>query len=140
MQYQQPQPPQQAQPAQQAQQPQQAYSNEQEMVTHAEAGSQTVTTVLDAEAFKIIQQASQLHGEAIINLGIKMLAKTNMYKEFMLKPEFKTLDVATENIADAVDLSPKIEEAVAQSSSTSSTPEQNQSASSAAPANTFNSW
>lgn len=132
--------PQQTQPQQPPQQAQ-AYSSEPSMENHIEVGSQTVSVTLDPEALKIIQQASQLNGETIINLGIKMFAKTNVYKEFMLKAEFKTLDVVTEDIVDAIDLTPNIVTAAPQvltksSSQVSNTP----AASNVAAAATFNSW
>ncbi len=69
------------------------YSNEQQMqnqqVVNPTAELTKVEVVLDPEAIKILQEASAQFGESIVNLGIKMFAKTDVYKDFMLKEEYK---------------------------------------------------
>jgi hypothetical protein len=114
------QPPYVAPQPQQPQQPQQ-YSNEAAMTTTA--GNETATQItlsLDNEAFKILTEASGLHAESIVNLGIKLFAKTNIYKEFMLKPDFKTLTPETEDLITAVDISVSPAAEPVQSSTTKS--------------------
>lgn len=93
----QPQPP--LQPAPQPTQPAPIYSSEPKM--HTNAGDEQlmqVTVILDSEALQIINNASAVHGESIVNLGIKLFAKTNIYKEFMMKPGTIPLDTNTEDI------------------------------------------
>ena len=91
-------------------QAQTTYSSEPQMNTTAgDEILSKVTVALDKEAMTIIQEASAIHGETIVNLGIKLFAKTNMYKEFMLKQEFKMIKQDTEdlnnmtNVASVVD-------------------------------------
>lgn len=73
---------------------------------HINAGDEKlvkVTVMLDQESLQIIQEASAVHSESIVNLGIKLFAKTNVYKEFMLKESNKPMDVKTEDIASQVE-------------------------------------
>ena len=58
------------------------YSSEPTMQTNASDEVLTkVNVILDKESLKIIQEASNVHAESIVNLGIKLFAKTNIYKE-----------------------------------------------------------
>ncbi len=76
-----------------------AFSTEPEMHTNAgEEGITQVTVMLDKDSLKIIQDASMVHGESIVNLGIKLFSKTNVYKEFMLKAGTVPLDTTTEDL------------------------------------------
>lgn len=110
--------PSQAQPTQQAPQVNQIpepvkspqYSNETQMQNHAPAGVITVNVNLDAEAYKILQEASLIHSESIVNFGIKLFAKTNAYKEFMLKNEYKSLDISTEDLSGAVNVTDAVDQ------------------------------
>ena len=95
-------------PTQQAPQQQapQQFSSEQQM--HTNAGNEEVHKVevlLDPESAKILSQVNAIHQASILNLGIKLFAKTNMYKEFMLKEDFKSLEQETENLQEMTDLS-----------------------------------
>ena len=88
------------QPQPQQQAPAQ-YSSEAQM--NANAGQEQlhkIETVLDNDAYQILQQASSVHAQSIVALGIKLFAKTNLYKEFMLKEDYKTLEVGTEDIVE----------------------------------------
>jgi len=99
--------PQYTQPAQPAQpsQPSQNYSSETTMQTTAgDEVLSKVTVALDKDAMKIITEASAIHGESIVNLGIKLFAKTNMYKEFMLKKEFIPLDTTSDDLISLSDV------------------------------------
>jgi hypothetical protein len=96
----QPQAPYQAPVSQVPQQPQStSFSSEPRMNTNA--GNEElvkVAVVLDKESVKILQEASGVHAESIVNLGIKLFAKTNIYKEFMLKPDYMTVDKSSDDI------------------------------------------
>ncbi|RLA81354.1 MAG: hypothetical protein DRG78_09310 [Epsilonproteobacteria bacterium] len=82
------------------------YSSEPTMNANASDEQLTqVTVVLDKESLKIIKEASTVHAESIVNLGIKLFAKTNIYKEFMLKSDFKSLEQNTEDIVSLTDIS-----------------------------------
>jgi len=75
------------------------FSSEPQMHTNAgEEGVTQVTVMLDKDSLKIIQDASMVHGESIVNLGIKLFSKTNVYKEFMLKAGTVPLDTSTEDL------------------------------------------
>lgn len=97
----QPQAPYQAPVSQAPQQPQSnSFSSEPKM--NQNAGNEELTkvaVVLDKESIKILQEASGVHAESIVNLGIKLFARTNIYKEFMLKPDYQIIDKTTEDIA-----------------------------------------
>ena len=97
----------QTQPAQQQQYQQQPqpqpqpnnFSSEPKM-TQA-TGKEEVKQVgvnLDAESIKIIGEAGAIFGETIVNMGIRLFAKTNVYKEFMLKVDHKVQDTKTEDL------------------------------------------
>ena len=96
----QPQAPYQAPVSQAPQQPQaNSFSSEPRMNSSAGVEELTkVAVVLDKESIKILQEASGVHAESIVNLGIKLFAKTNIYKEFMLKPDFHQVDNSSEDI------------------------------------------
>ena len=92
-----------SQPA--VQQPQSTYSSEPAMNTNAGVeGLINVSVILDKESLKIIQEASSVHAESIVNLGIKLFAKTNIYKEFMLKQDFQQLEQSTEDLQSLTDI------------------------------------
>ena len=92
--------PQQQQQQQQPQQPQNNYSNEQSMNVDSNEEGFKITVVLDKEAMGILQQTSAIHQESLINLGIKLFAKTNIYKEFLLRPDFKVMDNETDDLVE----------------------------------------
>lgn len=108
---------------------------------HTNAGDETLTNVtvmLDKESLRIIKEASAVHSESIVNLGIKLFAKTNVYKEFMLKPGAVPLDTKTEDLQT-------LTEAVAGMTdtnvpTTSSAAESAASAASTAPSGGFQTW
>lgn len=139
----QPQPQPQAAPTQPQPQAQTAYSSEPQMNTTA--GDEVlakVTVALDKEAMAIIQEASAIHGETIVNLGIKLFAKTNMYKEFMVKQEFKAIKQSTEDIIAMTDVAGAVE-SVATTTATPGSMTPNTVATVAAapdPSGGFNAW
>ncbi len=93
------------QPQHQQPAPATSYSSEPQM--NSTAGDEVlskVTVALDKDAMTIIQEASAIHGETIVNLGIKLFAKTNMYKEFMVKQEFKALNQSTDDLVELTDI------------------------------------
>jgi len=55
-------------------------------------GLRQVAVHLDEESQKILNNASAVFGESIINLGIKLVALTPAYQNLMLKDEFKLED------------------------------------------------
>jgi len=65
-------------------------------------GIQKVEVLLDKESIKILQEAHGQFGEAIVNLGIKMFAETDVYKTYMLREEFKKL-ITTGDISETGD-------------------------------------
>ena len=67
-------------------------------------GMTNVSVILDKESLKIIQEASEVYAHTIVNMGIKLFAKTNAYKEFMKYQDFKDLDTSTEDLAGIVDI------------------------------------
>ena len=92
------------------------FSSEPAMQTNAGDEKLTqVTVMLDNESLRILQEASAVHSESIVNLGIKLFSKTNVYKEFMMKPGTKLLDTKTEDLQT-------LSEAVADVGSVSSSP------------------
>jgi len=52
-------------------------------------GVQKVECLLDTQSVKVISEAHPEFAEAIINLGIKMVAESSMYQTYMIKDEFK---------------------------------------------------
>ena len=109
------------QPAQPQPQPT-LYSSEPKMNTTAgDEVLSKVTVALDKESMNIVQEASALYGETIVNAGIKLFAKTNMYKEFMVKQEFKAIKQSTEDIITMTDVAGAVEAVVA-TASTATTP------------------
>lgn len=85
-------------------QPAGTFSSEPEMnITAGDERLTKVTVMLDQEALEIIQNASAVNSEAIVNLGIKLFAKTNVYKEFMVKAGNKPMDLKTEDIEKQVE-------------------------------------
>ena len=92
--------------AQPTPQPQQSsYSTESKMQPmDAPNGAYRVQLLLDEESIKLLQQVSPVFTDAIINAGIKMMAKTNVFKEYMLKQEHKTKDTSTEDLSTSVSI------------------------------------
>ena len=95
------------QPSQQPSQQPPIYSNESDM--HSQTGYQVnnqphqqnsldiseltkVECLLDKDSMKILTDAHAQFSESIINLGIKMFARSDIYKEYMLKEEIKKLN------------------------------------------------
>ena len=123
-----------------------AYSNEAQMQPQVPNGIVTVTVNLDAESYKILQEASAVHSESIVNFGIKLFAKTNAYKEFMLKPEYKQSDTSTSDLSSDVDVSGAVNQVNTSSTTPSATATSTASAASVASAPTaakstgFASW
>ena len=78
------------------------YSTENQMMAATANQEQLhkIETVLDNESFQILQQVSSIHAQSIVAMGIKLFAKTNLYKEFMLKEDYKTLDNTTEDLVE----------------------------------------
>ncbi len=66
-------------------------------------GATQIQLVLDDEAMKIVNETSIVLREAIINMSIKLFAKTNTYKEFMLLSEFRE-ELKTEELVTSVDV------------------------------------
>jgi len=97
------------QPNQYSQPPQQpVYSNEQQMPTGQgiqpnsttplnTEGITKVECILDNNSLKILQESHPEFAESIINLGIKMVAESDIYKSYMIKDEFKKLCVTQES-------------------------------------------
>ena len=89
--------PQLIQEPQQAQQGQTTYSNEGQMPqghtqqpqVNSVDGLTKVEVVLDSESLQILKDANAQFGESIVNLGIKMMAETEIYKNYMMKAEVK---------------------------------------------------
>lgn len=85
------------QQAQQAPQAQTTYSNEGQMPqghtqqpqVNSVDGLTKVEVVLDSESLQILKDANAQFGESIVNLGIKMMAETEIYKNYMMKAEVK---------------------------------------------------
>jgi len=92
-----------SQPSPQPQQ-QPAYSSEPAMQPQPQQSNQLVAVEahLDNESIKILQEASSAHTQSIINLGIKLFSKTNIYQEFMLNEEFKKVEIVQEDIISNV--------------------------------------
>lgn len=68
-----------------------------------------VTVELDSESFEILQNASDIYSDTIINAGIKLFSKSNMYKELM---SFKKEDTkAEENLNESVSIKEAVQEA-----------------------------
>lgn len=100
--------------------PQPTYSSESTMNTTAsQENLHKVETILDSESFQILQKVSSIHAQTIVALGIKLFAKTNLYKEFMVKDEHKTLDIATEDIVEETSVAVETSSPVVASSSVS---------------------
>jgi len=58
-------------------------SPSQKVETHYGKSTVTVTVDLDPESFEILQKASEIYSDTIINAGIKLFSKTTIYKEIM---------------------------------------------------------
>ncbi len=121
--------------------PQTGYSTETTMTQQAgQEVVQSVTLNLNAESIKILSEASSIYGESIVNFGIKLFSKTNAYKEFMLKADFKSMDQSSEDIQTLADVT-----AVPDAGSAPAMTNNQPSASSASPAapavgGGFNAW
>ena len=112
------------------------YSSESQMTSTAgQEQLHKIETILDNEAYQILQQASSVHAQSIVAMGIKLFAKTNLYKEFMLKEDYKTLEVSTEDLVE--DVSVQTPTPPTQTSTKASTPS---GAASSAPTSGFASW
>ena len=111
-------------PQQPAQPTSPQYSSEQTMQPGAgdEIGYK-VSVTLDKEAMKILEESSLNFQETIVNLGIKLFAKTNVYKEYMLKADFKTLEQETSDLQEtvAVDISQPAPQVTTSNSKTATT-------------------
>jgi len=92
------------QPYQPTAQPQQPATQPAAQPQQPADGLLQVQMLIDQEAMQILNESSAVHRESIVNLGIKLFSKTNAYKEFMLKDEFKKEDITTENLIDSISL------------------------------------
>ena len=118
------------------QQPQ--YSTESKMAQAPEQGITPVNVNLDADSLRILQECSPIYHQVIVNMGIQLLAKTNMYKEYMLLAEYSKHDKSSEPLEQTMDVSA----AVAQSQVQQPQPQsQNTATPAAAPkAGGFTAW
>lgn len=123
-----------------AQQPQTTQQPQQP--TNQVPGLTPVNVNLDDESLKIIQTSSGVFAEAIINLGIKLVSKTNVYKEFMIKDEFKkATETETEDIETAISVSEVSNTTTSSNTTMSNTTNAPQPASApATPSGGFSSW
>ena len=91
-------PAQSAPPPQPVQPQQQAYSSESKMGQPDMTGIHVVQILLDDEAFSLLKQSSPIFTDVIINAGIKLMSKTNLYKEYLIKDEFKQMNTDSEDL------------------------------------------
>jgi len=85
-----------------------AYSNEQQMPTGQGIQSNPLNTegitkvecILDTNSLKILQEAHPEFAESIINLGIKMVGESDVYKSYMIRDEFKKQDSKQDKVSN----------------------------------------
>jgi len=72
-------------------------------------GVKKVTLLIDEEALKILEDASPIFSESIVSMGIKLFAKSEAYKNFMMTQEAKQ-SIIDDKLAKISNLSSVTEE------------------------------